>query len=227
MNAIEISDLEFFYPADPKKQILNINSWQVTQGNHLFIHGDSGSGKSTLLNLICGIHRANKGAVKVLGENLNELSGHKRDKFRANHIGYIFQQFNLIEYLDAIDNIKLAATFSKNTSAKNLDDDIKSLLSKLKVDSLDWHKPVNQLSIGQQQRIGIARALINKPKLIIADEPTSSLDQSARNSFMSLLISLCQEHDSTLLFVSHDMSLQSHFKSVVALSEINNIAGIK
>lgn len=223
MNAIEINNLEFSYSIKSEQNILKITDWSVKQGEQLFIHGPSGSGKSTLLNIICGLQLPQSGQVKVLGEALNNMSKRQRDKYRAAHIGYIFQQFNLIDYLSAIDNIKLATHFSPNTKPSTLVTQIHNILTTLKLDAKDWHRPVNQLSIGQQQRVGIARALINQPKLIIADEPTSSLDQVAKDSFISLLTSLCEENATTLLFVSHDMSLQNHFNSSIALNSINHL----
>ena len=218
-----MKNVEFSYSQEPKKHILKIDNWCVKQGEQLFIHGPSGTGKSTLLNLICGLHLASSGNINILGESLNEMNGRQRDKYRAINIGYIFQQFNLIEYLNAIDNIKLARHFSSGVRSSNIETEIHELLTTLNLEKQDHYRPVNQLSVGQQQRVGIARALINKPKLIIADEPTSSLDEASRDSFISLLTSLCQKQASTLLFVSHDMGLQKHFHSASALSDFNAV----
>lgn len=159
-----------------------------------------------------------------MGQRLDKISSRQRDRFRADHIGYIFQQFNLIPYLDAIDNIKLAHQFAKENTSSSLEDEIKSLLSSFYIDPADWQKPVAKLSIGQQQRIAIARAMVNKPELLIADEPTSSLDQDNRDNFMKELMAMVSEHNTTLLFVSHDMSLAKHFNRIDALADIN-IAG--
>ncbi|REL27738.1 ATP-binding cassette domain-containing protein [Thalassotalea euphylliae] len=202
--------------------LLNIPTWSVAAGQKHFILGPSGSGKSTLLNLLAGLLVPTSGKVTVLGEQISRLSARKRDKFRADHIGYIFQQFNLVPYLNAIDNIKLANHFASRPQQKNVEHAILSLLERLSIDSNDWRRPVNLLSVGQQQRIGIARALINQPKLIIADEPTSSLDTQARNSFIDLLIALCNEQQATLLFVSHDTQLATHFDQVASLQAINH-----
>lgn len=157
----------------------------------------------------------------MLGENITNMTTRQRDKFRANNIGYIFQQFNLIEYLSAIDNVKLASQFAYNSNYTNIKSRIANLLEALNVSSNDWHKPTYQLSVGQQQRVSIARAFINSPSLIIADEPTSSLDADARNKFMDLLKQLCHENKTTLLFVSHDTYLKKHFDITHRLSEIN------
>ena len=195
----------------------------MASNERVFVHGPSGGGKSTLLNLLSGILSSPCGEVSVLGERLDQMSDRQRDRFRANHIGYVFQQFNLIPYLDAVDNIQLASHFSKRKRETLLRDEIESLLSMLNVAPTDWYKPTARLSIGQQQRVAIARALINKPELLIADEPTSSLDQHNRDNFMSLLMPLAAEQKLTLLFVSHDMSLARYFDRTDALCDINQV----
>lgn len=221
-----MNNVEFSYSTEPKKHILNIESWCVKQGEQLFIHGPSGAGKSTLLNLICGLHMANSGNINVLGQSLNKMNSRQRDNYRATNIGYIFQQFNLVEYLNAIDNIKLARHFSSGIHSSGIETEIHEMLMTLNLERHDHYRPVNQLSVGQQQRVGIARALINRPKLIIADEPTSSLDAASRDRFISLLISLCRKQTSTLLFVSHDMDLHKHFDSIMALSDFNAVESL-
>mgnify|MGYP000099982510 FL=1 len=221
--AIQLNDVHFAYPEAPNADVLNIKSWSISAQDQVFVHGPSGGGKSTLLNLLSGMLTATTGEVNVLGERLDTMNARQRDRFRANHIGYIFQQFNLIPYIDAIDNIQLAHQFANKNSRSVLVDEIKSLLSTFHIPQTDWHKPVGKLSIGQQQRIAIARAMINKPQVLIADEPTSSLDQKNRDNFMSALMSLASEHCITLLFVSHDMSLAKYFGRIDALSEINAV----
>ena len=219
---IELTHVRYSYPDTPDKLVLAINHWTVAAGEQIFVHGPSGGGKSTLLNLLSGILQADTGEVSVLGQRLDTINSRQRDRFRADHIGYIFQQFNLIPYLDAIDNIQLAHQFASEKTLSSLDADIKSLLSSFYIDPPDWHKPVAKLSIGQQQRIAIARAMINKPELLIADEPTSSLDQSNRDNFMSELMAMTAKYNTTLIFVSHDLSLANHFNRVDALTEINS-----
>jgi len=159
--------------------------------------------------------------LTVLGQSLTEMSTNQRDEFRAQNIGFVFQQFNLISYLSAIDNIRLAGGFGHRDRSDTIDQEIKSLLANLNIAPAEWGEPANNLSIGQQQRIAIARALINKPQLLIADEPTSSLDHVNRDAFMTLLMNIVDEHKMTLLLVSHDMSLSNHFNRVVSLNEIN------
>ena len=218
---IQLKDVRYSYPDTPGKLVLNINSWSVAAGEQVFVHGPSGGGKSTLLNLLSGMLQADTGEVSVMDQRLDKISSRQRDRFRADHIGYIFQQFNLIPHLDAMDNIELAHQFAREKTLSSLKDDIKSLLSSFYIDPADWQKPVAKLSIGQQQRIAIARAMINKPELLIADEPTSSLDQNNRDNFISELMAMVTEHNTTLLFVSHDLSLAKYFKRIDALAEIN------
>ncbi|UTW45616.1 ABC transporter ATP-binding protein [bacterium SCSIO 12696] len=225
--AIHLKDVRFCYPDSPDQPVLHIEDWSVGEQEHVFIHGPSGGGKSTLLNLLSGMLVATHGEVSVLGQRLEQMSNRQRDQFRANHIGYIFQQFNLIPYLDPVDNIQLANQFSnKGATRPALRKAAESLLNTFNIPSSAWQKPVVNLSIGQQQRIAIARAMINKPELLIADEPTSSLDPKNRDNFMSELMSLAAEQQITLLFVSHDMSLSSHFGRVQGLSDINSVADV-
>lgn len=220
-TAVDLSNVRFCYPDRPDLAILDIASWTLNTGEQAFIHGPSGGGKSTLLSLLSGLLTPNKGHINLFGERIDQMSSRQRDRFRANHIGYVFQQFNLIPYLTAIDNIQLASQFSQQHETSSLQDEIKQLLSALNISEADWQKPTRNLSIGQQQRVAIARSLINKPKLLIADEPTSSLDQANRDAFMSLLMSAVTDNGITLLFVSHDMTLSNHFNRVESLSDIS------
>lgn len=219
--SIQLKNVSYSYPDTPKQRVLNIKNWSVAAGDQVFVHGPSGSGKSTLLNLLSGILQANAGEVSVMSQRLDTMSSHKRDRFRADHVGYIFQQFNLIPYLNAIDNIKLAQTFANKYLATLPKTKIKFLLSSLHVTPSDWEKPVAKLSVGQQQRIAIVRAMINAPALIIADEPTSALDENNRSSFISELMTMVSEYNSTLIFVSHDMTLAKYFNRTDSLIEIN------
>ena len=221
--AIALSDVRFHYPNRVNSPVLNIPSWSLETGDHTFLYGPSGGGKSTLLSLLSGLLPSSQGSINILGQRLDQMNNRQRDKFRANNIGYVFQQFNLIPYLDPIDNIKLASQFSQRSKNAELNADIKALLTTLNMPEKDWHTPTRNLSIGQQQRIAIARALINKPKLLIADEPTSSLDQANRDAFMTLLMSMISDNDITLLLVSHDMSLSNYFDRVESLSDINQV----
>lgn len=161
------------------------------------------------------------GLISVNDSRLDKMTARQRDNFRANQIGYVFQQFNLIPYLNSMDNIRLARYLAGSPGGASADDGIESLLSELNIEAQEWGKPVSRLSMGQQQRVAIARALINKPKILIADEPTSSLDQANRDTFMSILMEVANVDGITLVFVSHDLSLKSYFSRVEAMSEIN------
>ncbi|WP_371186394.1 ABC transporter ATP-binding protein [Thalassotalea maritima] len=223
-SVINISNLEFSWhkQADFRFQITDFN---VQQGERLFLKGPSGSGKTTLLSLLCGITKANRGQLKMLGKDLTKMSAAERDQFRADHIGVIFQMFNLIPYLSTIENVLLACQFSPRrkqralASSPTLADEAKRLLAHLDMaDEHLLHKPVNQLSIGQQQRVAAARALMGAPEIIVADEPTSSLDADRCEAFLQLLFKECQASGATLIFVSHDMRLQRDFDRSLGLS---------
>ena len=220
--AIDLRSVRFAYPEAPEKTVLSIPRWSLADGEQVFVHGSSGAGKSTLLNLLSGMLRATAGEVSVMGQRLDQMGDRQRDRFRANHVGYVFQQFNLIPYLHAVDNIQLASYFAERGSKGAVPEEIAALLARLNISSEDWHRPTARLSIGQQQRVAIARALINKPGLLIADEPTSSLDQDNRDNFMSVLMSIAAADNTTLICVSHDMSLSRYFGRIDAMSDISS-----
>lgn len=222
-TTILVNDLRYRWPgADSSldKDTLNIPEWQVNRGSRTFLYGPSGSGKSTLLNILAGILQAQQGQVKILDKDLGQLSASQRDRFRAQHIGVIFQQFNLIPYLSVADNIRLSQYFSHRQYDQER---LFMLMEQLRLDNDLLTKQANQLSVGQQQRIAIARALYHQPELIIADEPTSSLDAENRDTFIELLLKQCQQSSSTVLFVSHDKSLAKHFDQAINLGDINQV----
>jgi putative ABC transport system ATP-binding protein len=224
---IDIRDLLFRWD-DAAPVVLVLGQLSIAPGEHIFIEGPSGSGKSTLLSLLAGVTAAQRGSVRVLGKDLERLSSVERDHFRADHIGYIFQMFNLIPYLSVVENVTLPCRFSSSRRAKaiartgSLEQEARRLLDHLDMahgDLLD--RPVTTLSVGQQQRVAAARALMGSPELLIADEPTSSLDADRRESFVNLLFEECRPADSTLVFVSHDASLERLFGRTVDLAAIN------
>ncbi len=219
--AVKLNGIQFSYENDRRQQLLDIGHWAVERGERVLIHGPSGSGKTTLLNILSGLLTCTSGEVSVLDQRLDRMSAKQRDQFRADNIGCVFQRFNLIPYLNAIDNIGLASTFSAGGNER-WREKANALLSALMVDHDDWTKATSDLSMGQQQRVAIARALINAPALLIADEPTSSLDSDNRDNFLALLMGLISERDMTLIFVSHDMALAEHFTRLEALSDITH-----
>ena len=207
---------------------LVIDELFVNKGEKLFIQGPSGSGKTTLLGLLGGVLVPESGSVSVLGQPLNELPSSQRDRFRANHIGFVFQMFNLISYLSVIENITLPLQFAdsrtKRLTEKSLHPvtEAKRLLRQLGLHDAELlTRPVTELSIGQQQRVAAARALIGQPDIIIADEPTSALDADSRQAFIRLLFTECEAAGSTLIFVSHDTSLEALFDRSISLNSLN------
>jgi putative ABC transport system ATP-binding protein len=225
---IELRDLVFGWPTGPT--VLDIARLDVARGEKVFLQGASGSGKSTLLGIIGGVLRPAQGSIRVLGTELARLRPGARDRFRGDHIGFIFQMFNLIPYLSVLDNVLLPARFTPQrgaafAAAGALPDEARRLLLALGLhDPALQRRAVTELSIGQQQRVAAARALLGSPELIIADEPTSALDHDARADFLQLLMQECARSSATLLFVSHDTSLGSRFDRSVSLHEINRAA---
>lgn len=215
-QAISLDNVSYQYPKSASG--LSFPHWQVMQGERLFLYGPSGSGKTTLLNLLAGIITPDRGTVSLLGKPFSPLREGKRDKFRARHIGVVFQQFNLVSHLSVAQNITLAAHFAggEQPGAEQL----KTLILALQLPVEVLTKKACQLSVGQQQRVAIARALINQPEILLVDEPTSALDADARDAFMKLLTDLCEQHRTTLIFVSHDQSLSRYLDNSVAISAI-------
>jgi len=227
---IRLSKLCFAWPGQ-QTPLLDIASLDVARGERLFVRGASGSGKSTLLGLIAGVIAPQSGAIEVLGQSLGTISPAARDRFRADHFGIIFQQFNLIPYLSVIENVTLPCHFSESRRRKaisrsgNTGDEALRLLEHLDMADIEVvHKPVTELSVGQQQRVAAARALIGSPEILVADEPTSSMDADRRAAFVKLLFRECDEAGSTLLFVSHDQGLQEPFGRAIEFERFNREA---
>jgi putative ABC transport system ATP-binding protein len=228
--AIRLTDLRFAWPGQATP-CLEIGSFSVVAGESVFVHGKSGSGKSTLLALLGGVLLPQAGSVRVLGTELTGLSAGERDRFRVDHTGFIFQQFNLIPYLSMQDNVLLPCRFSARrrhralARSATLGDEAKRLLAELDLDDSLWRRPVTQLSVGQQQRVAAARALIGAPELVIADEPTSALDADRQAAFLDLLARECALAGATLVFVSHDERLASRCARSVALADLQRPEG--
>jgi len=224
-DAVRLNRVVYRWPR-AARPCLDIPAFTLAAGERVFLHGPSGSGKSTLLSLIGGVILPDAGEVSVLGADLPVLSGRARDRHRADHIGFIFQQFNLIPYLSAADNIALPCRFSpaRAKRAGPLALAIDRLAGHLDLPPDLLAQPAGQLSVGQQQRVAAARALIGQPALVIADEPTSALDADRQAAFLRLLLDECADAGAALLFVSHDMRLAAHFDRVAALGEINPAA---
>lgn len=225
--AIEITGLEFAWPR--REPLLRIERLSIERGERVFLNGPSGSGKSTLLGLIGAVLQPQSGSVRVIGTCVNELRVTERDRFRGEHLGFIFQMFNLIPYLTILENVLLPLQFSParlgRLGAVPPAQEAGRLLTALGLEDRDLlSRPVVELSIGQQQRVAAARALIGRPDVLIADEPTSSLDADAREDFLRLLMSECDAFGTTVLFVSHDRSLSSLFQRALTLADVNGVS---
>ena len=221
-NVIEINDLLFEW--NNKKQFsLKIKELKIQNKKKIIIFGRSGSGKSTLLNLISGILSPTSGTLCVKNVEINQLTQKKKDQFRANNIGVIFQQFNILDYLSPLQNIILPCFFTqfKKHNKKYFNNRTFDLAEKLDIKkNILLQNNSKDLSVGQKQRIAILRAIINKPFLILADEATSALDENNKNDFINLLVNLCNEEEVTLLMASHDISLKKNFDMSINLETI-------
>lgn len=218
---IALEEVQFGYGL---RLVLDIPRLWIEQGSSVLLRGISGGGKSTLLGLLAGVLLPSRGRLEVAGHALPGMRGPARDRFRADHLGVIFQQFNLLPFLSVRDNIALGLRFSPLRSARisgPLDHEIVRLLRALQLDPALMRRPAGTLSVGQQQRVAAARALIGRPALLLADEPTSALDREAAAAFLRLMSSQCQAAGTTVLVVSHDDSLEPLFDRTVALSAIN------
>jgi putative ABC transport system ATP-binding protein len=224
---IDVRRLRFTWPG-ADADCLAIDELALAAGASLFLYGPSGGGKSTLLGLLAGVLLPREGNVSLLGTAWSSLSGSHRDAFRADHVGYIFQQFNLLPYLSVIDNVLLPCRFSAlrrqraRTDSASPTGTAQLLLRHMGLHEALWRRPAAQLSVGQQQRVAAARALIGRPEVVIADEPTSALDAALRDGFMDLLMKECQAAGSSLVFVSHDERLASRFDRRLSLAQINH-----
>ena len=225
---LELHDLGFAWPG--QAELLDIPHFALQSGESLFLKGPSGSGKTTLLGLLGGVQKAGRGSIRLLGTELGSLGAGARDRFRVDHTGYIFQQFNLLPFLSVRENVELPCHFSKSRAERarqrhgSIDQAAATLLKHLGLKPELLERRADALSIGQQQRVAAARALIGQPELVIADEPTSALDADSREAFIRLLFAECREAGSSLLFVSHDQSLAPLFDRSLSLAELNRAA---
>lgn len=227
--AVEIRDLRFSW--DQGEVLFEIAAFTIGRGEKVFLQGPSGCGKSTLLGLIGGVLEPRAGSLNVLGSDLVQMGRRERDRFRAAHVGLIFQMFNLIPYLTVLENVLLPLRFSPERSARlhaagrEPRTEARRLLAALGLhDEAKLQRSPTALSQGQQQRVAAARALLGSPELLIADEPTSSLDADTRESFLALLMQECAAAGTSVLFVSHDASLSGLFDRSVAFTALNRVA---
>ncbi len=226
---LELENLRFAWPGSPAP-CLDIAELVVGPGETIFVHGPSGCGKSTLLSLLAGVLLPQGGRIAVQGVHWGDMGQVARDRHRVDHVGYIFQQFNLLPYLGVVDNAGLPCQFSasrrsaairRSGSARA---EAQTWLEAMGLDHALWRRASRELSVGQQQRVAAARALVGQPALVIADEPTSALDEDRRAAFLDLLLSACAQARSALVFVSHDQRMAPRFSRTVHLPSINRVA---
>ncbi len=223
---LRLSDVKFGW--DANSTLLSISDFQIHRGQSVFLKGPSGSGKSTLLGLIGGVVKPRSGTITIAGKDITRLSPPRRDQVRADNLGIIFQQFNLLPFLGVLGNITLPCRFSSRRRQASIDaygspaKEAESLVLSLGLSKNTFEQPVSKLSVGQQQRVAVARALMGGPQLIIADEPTSALDQQNRDKFIELLNEQRSRFGSSLLFVSHDSALSKHFDRSIDLHTLNS-----
>jgi putative ABC transport system ATP-binding protein len=218
MATIEVKSLELIFERGKVRlKVLDIPHWRVERGEQFALFGPSGSGKTTFLNLLAGLLTPHSGRLKVCGHSLEGLPEAKRDRFRAQYIGYIYQSFNLLQGFTAAENVLLGMTFSPQKGDPN---QAESLLSEVGLSHRLNFYPA-QLSLGEQQRVAVARALANRPQLILADEPTGSLDPKNRDGVLKLLRDVCQKHGCTLVLVSHEKDVIAWFEKAIPFLQLN------
>jgi ABC-type lipoprotein export system ATPase subunit len=208
-------------PDGARIEVLDVPELALAAGEQVALRGASGTGKTTLLHVIAGIVRADAGSVRVAGEDLARLDEAARDMWRARHVGYVFQTFNLLQGFSALENVALASMFAgpaKVTRAREL-------LARVGLAGRLDYLP-RKLSIGQQQRVAVARALVNSPQLVLADEPTGNLDRANAEAALALLRDTCRENGAALLVVSHDERVVERFERVLDLPTLNRAAAL-
>lgn len=222
MALLKLTDLRKVYrsPDGEENVILDLESFALEEGEHVALAGASGSGKSTLLHLIAGILRPDGGEILFEGQDVSRLSESRRDRWRAERLGYVFQSFHLLPAYSALENVLLGMMFGPGPDRPRAT----QLLQRLGLGDRMHHRPP-QLSIGQQQRVAVARALGPRPRLVLADEPTGSLDLHHAREALVLLRETCREQGAALLVVSHDPSVLADFERVVQLSDLQRAAG--
>jgi putative ABC transport system ATP-binding protein len=225
ISAVDIKDLRFSY-GTKSPEVISIPELQIPRGEKTFLSGSSGSGKTTLLSLLTGVLTTQAGEIQVLGQNLKSMNEGERDRFRGERIGYIFQSFNLLPFLTVTENISLACQLNPKRAhrlaGKSISEEALRLCERLDIHQF-LKRSVRELSVGQQQRVAAARALLGSPELLIADEPTSALDHEHREDFIQLLFEEVKRTGANLLFVSHDKSLASLFDRSLSLESLNRV----
>lgn len=217
---LQIEDLKFWYTG--KEFQLEISNLKINKGSKVAILGKSGSGKTTLAHLISGILKPQSGLIRFMGQNISNLSDRERRAYRIKNIGFIFQEFELIEYLSVLDNLILPYKLNKSLSLnEETINRAKAIAGRIEIEN-KLHKYPNQLSGGERQRLATARALITSPSLVIADEPTGNLDTQTANKVLNEIINQSSKSNSTLLMITHDPRLLESFDQVIDLNKLTN-----
>jgi len=223
MSLLELRDLIKQYPSPEggKNVVLDVPELSLQEGEQVALEGASGSGKTTLLHIVAGILTPDSGSVSLAGHELTKLSESKVDRVRAEHIGYVFQTFNLLQGYTALENVLLGMAFGSGRDV----DRAHKLLERVGIADKANHLP-GQLSVGQQQRVAIARAVANRPSLLLADEPTGNLDTEMAQQALTLLREACEEVGAAILLVSHDPAVLGAFEQRRSLADINRAAKV-
>ena len=218
MPLLTIIDLQKAYisPEGSQTPIIDIPHFEMEEGTQIALRGSSGAGKTTFLNLIAGILQADSGRIVVAGEEITTLSEPGRDRLRASHIGYIFQTFNLLPGYTALENVMLGMMFGKGIDATFA----QHLLERVGLGNRLGYRP-SQLSVGQQQRVAVARTIANRPQLVLADEPTGNLDYHHANEAIALIREMCHENNAAFLTVSHDAEVLGQFEEATDFAQVN------
>jgi putative ABC transport system ATP-binding protein len=218
---LELRDVRKSYtaPTGARVAVIDVPHFALEHGAHAALAGESGSGKTTLLSLIAGVLRADAGSIRICGQDMTALSEAQRDTMRGRHIGYVFQTFNLLQGYTALQNVLMAMHLSRGADRRQA----RALLERVGLADRADYRP-RQLSVGQQQRVAVARALANRPDLVLADEPTGNLDRRRGDEALELIRAVCTENGAALLLVSHDPQVLGRFERVVQLNELNRAA---
>lgn len=220
-SVLEVSEIEKTYvtPEGKRRVVVSIEQFALAANAQVGIRGESGSGKTTFLNMIAGILKPDSGSVRIDGIEISALAEARRDRLRATKIGCVYQGFNLLQGYTSLENVLLAMRFGAGADV----DYAKALLGRVGLSTRHSYLP-RQLSVGQQQRVAVARALANKPKLVLADEPTGNLDARSASEVVTLLQQTCAEQGAALLVVSHDKDVLARFSRVEEFTKLNRVA---
>lgn len=221
MAVLEVTGLKKSYktPEGTRITIVDVPSFSLAEGAQVALQGSSGCGKTTFLNLVAGILQADSGTVTLAGKEIAGLRESARDRWRAQHLGYVFQTFNLLQGYTALENVQLGMMFGKGVDRAYA----AHLLDRVGLGDRMHYRP-RQLSVGQQQRVAVARALANQPKVVLADEPTGNLDHHFANDALTLIRAVCAEQGAALLLVSHDQDILRQFDDLRAFDSVNRAA---